>query len=254
MPLLTWGDLLKAQDDNETIEEAIARIVQEHDDDASAHLDTGQSLQSHKASEIIDHLARSVYRDKLIFNRFQFDEFFNTLDSWQKSSGVTLIGIGEVEFVTAATTSNRRNLYTNPGDSNQEGGANVNDPIFETRVKIAQTTNQEIYILHGDPDVPKGWGFKIANGTLSSCYYDDTSTEQLTTISGITLTDWNIYRVEFVDGVSVKFYVNGVLKVTVTDDIDNASGTYMWYSIKTTANAAKTMYVQSLHYDEEYSQ
>lgn len=65
MSLSVWGALQKAQDNPETIEEAIERIVQEHDDDANAHLDTGQSLKSHKASEIIDHLALSIVEDKI---------------------------------------------------------------------------------------------------------------------------------------------------------------------------------------------
>jgi len=254
MPLLTWGDLLKAQDDNETIEQAIARIVQEHDDDASAHLDTGQSLQSHKASEIIDHLARSVYRDKLIFDRFQFDETFNSLDAWSKTAGVSLTSMGEVTLSTTASTNNTQSLSCGPGDSQQEGGAKANSPTFEVRAKLDQTTNQTIYLLHGDPDVPMGWGFKIVNNTLSSCYFDAGSTEHLTTISGITLTDWNIFRVEYINATSLKFYVNGVLKVTVTSAPGNAAGNYFFARIKTAANTIKTMYIQSLHYDEDYSQ
>jgi hypothetical protein len=57
--------LAKSQTDNETIEEAIARIVAEHESDEEAHLGVGDSLQSHKASEIIDHLASSIIADKL---------------------------------------------------------------------------------------------------------------------------------------------------------------------------------------------
>lgn len=65
MPTINWGDLLKSQADDETIEQAIARIIQAHDDDESSHLDTGQALQSHKASDIIDHLAHSIIEDKI---------------------------------------------------------------------------------------------------------------------------------------------------------------------------------------------
>ena len=65
MPAQVWGDLAKSQVDDETIEEAIARVVQEHDDDETSHLETGESLQSHKASEIIDHIAESVVNDKI---------------------------------------------------------------------------------------------------------------------------------------------------------------------------------------------
>jgi len=42
-----WGLLAKAQDDDETIEEAIARLIDEHNEDEESHLGSGQSLQSH---------------------------------------------------------------------------------------------------------------------------------------------------------------------------------------------------------------
>lgn len=60
-----WGQLAKGVADPEKIEEAIARIVAEHEADPIAHLSTNGSLQSHKASEIIDHLAESILNDKL---------------------------------------------------------------------------------------------------------------------------------------------------------------------------------------------
>jgi parallel beta-helix repeat protein len=65
MAVPTWGMLAKSQTDPETIEEAIARLVQEHNENEEAHLGPGQSLYSHKASEIIDHLVNSVLAEKL---------------------------------------------------------------------------------------------------------------------------------------------------------------------------------------------
>jgi len=61
----TWGMLAKSQTDPKTIEERIAEMIAEHNNDEEAHLGPGQSLQSHKASEIIDHLASSIVNDKL---------------------------------------------------------------------------------------------------------------------------------------------------------------------------------------------
>lgn len=66
MQTQTWGMTPKSQIDNEKIEEAIDRIVQAHDDDPDAHLDAGQALQSHRASEVIDHLAESIVNDKIV--------------------------------------------------------------------------------------------------------------------------------------------------------------------------------------------
>jgi len=61
----TWGMLPKSQIDPEIIEAAINRIVKAHNEDETAHLGLGQSLQSHKASEIIDHIAKSIITHKL---------------------------------------------------------------------------------------------------------------------------------------------------------------------------------------------
>ena len=62
---VTWGNLLKSQISAEKIEAAILRMIQNHEDDADAHLEIGESLQSHKASVIIDHIAGSVVSDKI---------------------------------------------------------------------------------------------------------------------------------------------------------------------------------------------
>lgn len=60
-----WGTLSRAVNDSTTIDNAIATAVQAHDDDPEAHLEAGQSLTTHRAAEIIDHLAESVVNDKI---------------------------------------------------------------------------------------------------------------------------------------------------------------------------------------------
>jgi hypothetical protein len=63
--MTTWEQLEKNQNDDSTIEEAVAVLIQDHDDDVNAHTDAGQALTGHRAAEIIDHLAESVVNDKL---------------------------------------------------------------------------------------------------------------------------------------------------------------------------------------------
>ncbi len=59
-----WGMLEKSLVDSEKIEPAIDRLIAVHEADPDSHLAVGESLQSHKASEIIDHLAESIIEDK----------------------------------------------------------------------------------------------------------------------------------------------------------------------------------------------
>ena len=108
-----WGMLSKAQDDSETIEEAIARLVAVHNADEEAHLAVGQSLQSHKASEIIDHLAASIIEDKIGDGEISLQKLtathriiisaFESLDGWVLG-GNQVIELGSFSLYTNATT------------------------------------------------------------------------------------------------------------------------------------------------------
>lgn len=63
-----WGTLNRAVNDPTLIDEAIGEAVAAHNDDPDAHLGPTQALQSHRAAEIIDHLAESVVNDKIKSN------------------------------------------------------------------------------------------------------------------------------------------------------------------------------------------
>lgn len=60
-----WGSLQKSSDDSETIEQAIVRLIAEHNDEPNAHLGVGQSLENHKSNETIDHPESSIVPDKM---------------------------------------------------------------------------------------------------------------------------------------------------------------------------------------------
>lgn len=60
-----WAGLERANNDPTTIDEAIGEAIVAHNDDPDAHLGPTQALESHRASEIIDHRAESVVNDKL---------------------------------------------------------------------------------------------------------------------------------------------------------------------------------------------
>jgi len=60
-----WGQLAKAQDDQETIEEALVRLIGEHETDSGAHTGAGGALETHKTQVVVDHPAGSIVEDKL---------------------------------------------------------------------------------------------------------------------------------------------------------------------------------------------
>jgi hypothetical protein len=77
-----WGLLPKAQDNPETIEEAIVRLIDVHLADQSAHAEEEQSLFIHKAQDTIDHKALSIVPDKFSTAEVYKQTLFETLDSW----------------------------------------------------------------------------------------------------------------------------------------------------------------------------
>jgi len=96
MSIPVWGLLEKSQVDPETIEEAIDRLILAHNESEESHLGSGQSLQSHKASEIIDHIVSSIIADKIkdgevIVPKLGWDRFFvmpelESADAWNKTN------------------------------------------------------------------------------------------------------------------------------------------------------------------------
>jgi hypothetical protein len=106
-----WGMLPKSGVDDETIEEAINRLITVHNDDETAHLGTGQSLQSHKASEIIDHLANSIVPDKISSRFATYSNSFVVPSTYDNSGIVEQAGYGRIY---AQVTSVTHDSYITP--------------------------------------------------------------------------------------------------------------------------------------------
>lgn len=90
MSVETWGQMAKSSDDAEKVEEAISRLIAEHESDPSAHLGVGESLEAHRANEVLDHPAGSVVSDKISFNDYILQMPFISLDGFQSGG---LVGV-----------------------------------------------------------------------------------------------------------------------------------------------------------------
>jgi hypothetical protein len=263
-----WGLLEKSQVDNEKIEEAVDRIVEQHNDDETAHLETGQALQSHKAAEIIDHAALSIINDKIANGVLQQSKLsstelqayitFESMDGWNKSAaGITNSILGTAIY-TGSTINTVRFISNEPsgiGDINPYN----KDTFFQTAIKLNATTNQLVYFMTGDfqnDDSDCGFGFKVSNGTLYAIVVKAVGasrTEYTTEITGITLTNLNIYKAfyDYSEG-KIYFYVNGVLKHTEETNLPGESHPVMFtYYIKNTAAESKIMGISYLFYSRK---
>src|SRR5574343_697483 len=91
-----WGLLGKAQDNPQTIEERIAEMISQHEEDPEAHMGAGESIENHRINEVVDHPAFSVFTDKLAYDRNVFESNFQTLSGFDVSSGAEKTGFGGV--------------------------------------------------------------------------------------------------------------------------------------------------------------
>lgn len=258
MSAITWGMLAKSSEDAETIEEAIARLIAEHNDDETSHLATGQSLQSHKAAEIIDHLAESIVADKFeqnFYNKQSIVGALQSLDNFTISAYSHSSYLGGFSMLTNTTINNKAELYAK---ANTDFDCQFADnPIFEIAAKIYAQGTHEAYFGMGDRSGTYDEcfaGFKIVDGTLyARTFSTNSGDETLTEITGITTADWNYYRIEYTAGVSVKFYVNGVLKATITTNMPDEENAEIFYSSIETTEAAKQAYARFKPFNFRYA-
>jgi len=224
MALPVWGNLEKSQIDNEKIEEAIDRRIQAHEDDPDAHLETGESLQSHKASAIIDHLATSIIADKIgdgevIASKFgfiHFPTFFESIDGYIKSAGVSFLN-DYVELLTAASSSDLQYLkkrfpiaiFGMSWDKNHD---------LEFTFSTDALHNIEVVICAGDVGIKRHIGIKIASSNVLGTVGNGT-TETTVGLGAVDPTAGLVARIVFTTGEKCEFYINGVLEGTISTNL-----------------------------------
>ena len=237
MALPVWGNLAKSQIDAETIEEAIARLIQAHEDDPNAHIEAGESLQSHKAAEIIDHVIDSIIDDKIrnfsvSFKKFSgntafYTCFFESLDGFQ-SGGVGAPNveaqIGGARVETGLFINNTAYLsaeYVPPKGLKPNFD---NFPTMQVRFRSDKKTDT-LYHIHTGRNQPQvagndyiGWRF-AANTLYAVCSSTVTGQETAVEIAGIDISDNHVYRFIFSAPGSVEFYIDEVLKTTIATNI-----------------------------------
>lgn len=212
----TWGLLPKAQDDSTTIDEEIDAKIAAHLADAEAHLGEGGSLETHRQGDVIDHEANSIVPDKLskgFFGQFTLVGAFQSLDAFDYGGFSVNLELGGVQLITTTADGNRAYIV-----SKALNVANLiynNDPLLEFDAKFNATSAAEVFFGMGDREGTFDeyfCGFKILNGTLSARIYSASDgVEHLQTISGIDVSEYHTYTMQYLHGVGGKFYIDGTL-------------------------------------------
>jgi hypothetical protein len=227
----TWFQQPKSQIDPEKVEEAITRLILEHEQDEESHLGAGESLQSHKASVIIDHVVDSVVADKLGPGSVQVRAlnviYVNSTPMQMEgcyrgvSGSATItdpatdIGI----FIQTGTTINSvANLFA-------EGMYEKNQTWNKERLwkaamwlgsLSAQVFRFGIGYMANDAVHARHVGFRLTNGSLVATVGNGT-VESLLPLPAPAGTNTYYYKIHFLPGVSAEFFIDGVSygKITV---------------------------------------
>ena len=263
----TWGQLSKSQIDPEKIEEAIERIVAEHNDDPEAHLGEGQALQSHKASEVIDHLAKSIVRDKLkdleiseiklSDDRFVYHTDFYDFDRWGKHSSGSA-GFDNYNMNLRMWTAGDSDEYAIMNISTEWAGHAVRferNPRFQTICRFEDFSGCKVHFgVSGD--TISGFGFEFSNGSVY-VYHGKNSTQYKTEIqNSVDLTVENLFRAVLYSGEKIEYYINDELVATTTSNIPDESeseltSTYFHYAMLREEFGESYFYIRNLKFSQE---
>jgi hypothetical protein len=261
--MITWGQLAKSQTDPEKIEEAIQRLIAEHNADPEAHLVEGGSLQSHKMAEIIDHLVSSIIADKikdgevtppkilsLLSNEEEVGHIsdFSTWDSYVAGSGSVTKRFKYNEVATGSTINSIASIYLKFGNYPGYSGPYR----FDFKVYIEEYINEgmECYIKFGggnylpnDGNVPsRCFGFKLTAIEIEEEVYEVKvegfvrnyfGVSYVTLATNLQVTEAYVLSIDWV-GDTFNFYIDGVLKGQIVKTQMTPWGTevYLVHAIK----------------------
>jgi len=254
--MITWGQLQKSQIDPEKIEEAIARLIAEHNADPEAHLVEGGSLKSHKMAEIIDHLVNSIVADKIragevtrekILNYHSWKLPFESIDGYS----MYLPGNAHIEpqiqalvFYNSEVLNDVARLWV--GEVYNIIPAIIKNPCIQFSMRIKEPTFTYVYVVWGSND-PIGqpyvnyFGFKTKHDQpqkVFGCYRISPTQAIEVEIPNVLPYEPHFYRAEVLNqGSILRFYVDNNLKAEVSPQWDLWDTDYLFsISLKTFIN------------------
>jgi hypothetical protein len=252
MPLQNWEGLQKSATDDETIEQAIVRLIAVHESDSESHLGANESLAAHKAADVIDHPALSVVRDKISFDRRIFDYYFNSLEGTSVTAGVELNTSGVLLMGTSGALNNTQMFAILNDDVNFYTSPMTKYPVFEISMVLPAITTQQIYVLNGSDSDWSGFGFKIVNATLYGVYVDSSNVEHTTSLGSVVANTIYRLRAEYNSDGKIYWFVNGTQVGSVTPASLADPQAFFMILVKATSAVVRYGYFASLHWDADY--
>lgn len=217
MSLPLWGQLEKAVDDSQTIEQAIAEAITEHEEDPTAHQGSGESLEAHKTEGVLDHPPGSVLADKVSTSELSLYTAFESLSPWSTVGSVTNSEFPGIELYIESGAIEASDISSQP-QIPSPFRTKTKDMLYQTMARVSTTgTNYEAYFgfLNGSMPTPTGFGFLIKNGTLTAWIKSGAETSESSSIA-VDVTVDHIYRAYLdADAGTISYFVDGTLVATL---------------------------------------
>ncbi len=247
-----WGQLPKAQDDPQTIDEAIASAIAAHEADPEAHLGMGESLETHRSNDILDHPLGSVLVDKSTLTEIVFNEGFANLDGWNVAGSVDLAVYPQVQFDAYGPANRDASIYV-PVEVVEDWITFDHDWLIQFTGRLTNTTANTKFWLGEDFNnklAGGGIGFIYDGANLKARETSNGSHQDLT-IVGIDVSEGHIYRVQWsvVDQL-LYFYVDGLEVASLTpNNLSYGSDIGPSFGINVpSSNDEGSMYISNLVY------
>ena len=181
MSLENWGGMSKAQDNAQTIDEAISAAILAHEEDPESHMGVGESIENHRVNDVIDHPAQSIVPDKFDSNQPSMQNFFVNPSSYYEEGNVNQNGDGQI-YVYVSNSSPAYSLVGIPLTFLDSQAFPDNDILLDFVLRLVSggsTYACDVYI--GEDE--NGFGIKFNHSGLKLFKYvnsDYTETANVT--------------------------------------------------------------------------
>lgn len=251
MSLPLWGQLQKSQDDSETIEEAIVRLIGEHEADPTAHLGEGESLSEHKQDSTIDHPAGSVLADKKTMTEMSIDHDFSDISFWGQTGQIDTDNWPSVGLYVEWGEVNTSRMYMTPQIPSPFLSYS-HDMVFQSIVQL-NVTGSNVHAWWGmglvDDTPGDGFGFVVQSGVLKAVIAAASSATYSAALD-VDLDAGHIYRAQLLPSEGVaRFYVDGEevaeLAIPVSSPDSDAGPDF---GVRLSGSNDGYMYIADLHF------
>lgn len=181
---------------------------------------------------------------------FRYSSFFDSIDGWAATAGVSFNGSGDLTFVTTAVNGNSQNISKSPNNQKILDWAN-NKQRFRASFQLNSVANVTAWWTVGVQGTTEHYGFKVINNVLYGTVADGTTQK---TLALKTILDSVVYRIEArLDPIrKVVFLVNDVEAGVISQNLPLTPQTsdFLNFNITTNTGASKEMYMSFVDFQQ----